>query len=243
MFHQPRNLKKFTESITQVNNMNKNELHKAIIEEAARSDSFKRKVGAAVVLFKPGEDEYRILALGHNHRPGGGPLEYHNENNGRMQTYEDVIHAEQAALNNVDRLTPPWSVVPDDYKIGVFVTHDPCDGCLAAIRKDGIDHIEVVGDFLKFDTNKLRYDLVPPSAIAGLAEVLTYGAKKYKPNNWRNVKDPERYIAAAMRHFEAYRSGEEHDPESGLPHLAQVMTNIAFLYELDYVPEVFNKGD
>ena len=36
-----------------------------------------------------------------------------------------------------------------------------------------------------------------------------------------------------MRHFEAYRSGEKNDPESGMPHLWHVACNIMFLIELE----------
>ena len=67
-----------------------------------------------------------------------------------------------------------------------------------------------------------------------LAEVLTYGANKYTPNNWQLVENGEvRYMDALFRHLEAFRSGETHDPESGIHHLAHVLTNVAFLHYLD----------
>lgn len=85
----------------------------------------------------------------------------------------------------------------------------------------------------KDDGGKLRYDLVPTSAIAGLAEVLTFGANKYTPNGWKVVPDAiERYYSAAFRHLIAWRDGEELDQESKLNHLKHVMTNVAFLLEL-----------
>ena len=56
-----------------------------------------------------------------------------------------------------------------------------------------------------------------------------YGAKKYKPNNWQQVDDTDRYIAALYRHLEAYRGGEKVDEESQLSHLKHAITNIAFL--------------
>ena len=86
---------------------------------------------------------------------------------------------------------------------------------------------------VKDDANKLRYDLIPTSAITGLAEVLTMEARKYTPNGWRNVPDGiERYYAALYRHLLAWRNGEQIDPESGLHHLKHVMINVAFLLEL-----------
>lgn len=84
---------------------------------------------------------------------------------------------------------------------------------------------------MKFDTNKLQYRLIPPETTKALAEVLTYGAQKYAPDNWKYVA-PDRYMDALFRHLEAYRSGEENDPESGLHHLAHVLTNVAFLHYL-----------
>jgi len=82
----------------------------------------------------------------------------------------------------------------------------------------------------KYDTGKLRYDLVPPEATEMLARVLTYGANKYDANNWQNLDEFEsRYTAAMFRHFEAWRKGEKVDPESGLPHLGHAFCNIMFL--------------
>lgn len=87
---------------------------------------------------------------------------------------------------------------------------------------------------LKFDTGKLQYSLIPPETTKALAEVLTFGATKYGPNNWQIVEDGnKRYLDALFRHLEAYRSGEEIDPESGLHHLAHALTNVAFLHYLE----------
>lgn len=87
---------------------------------------------------------------------------------------------------------------------------------------------------LKYDQGKLRHDLIPPEAEKALAEVLTFGADKYEPDSWRDVKDGKRrYMAAALRHINAHRMGEELDEESGLSHLAHALTNLAFLVALD----------
>ena len=87
---------------------------------------------------------------------------------------------------------------------------------------------------LKYDSGKLRYSLVPPIAVRALAEVLTFGALKYAPNNWQLVDNgKERYLDALYRHLEAYRSGELIDPESSLSHLSHAITNIAFLLHFE----------
>lgn len=92
----------------------------------------------------------------------------------------------------------------------------------------------------KYDGGKLQYSLIPPVATAALAEVLTFGAQKYAPNSWQTVEDGERrYLDALMRHLEAYRDGEEIDPESGLSHLKHLICNTAFLlhFEAERQPE------
>lgn len=72
-----------------------------------------------------------------------------------------------------------------------------------------------------------------------ISDVLTFGAEKYvKPvthDSWRSVPEGRRrYIDAAMRHFHKYFvEGEECDKESGLNHLAHMMTNFHFVYEID----------
>lgn len=82
----------------------------------------------------------------------------------------------------------------------------------------------------KYDSGKARYDLIPPVVLDQLAQVLTYGSQKYGDNNWQNVTPfNDRYYAAAMRHLQADRAGEVHDPESGLPHLTHALASVAFL--------------
>lgn len=83
---------------------------------------------------------------------------------------------------------------------------------------------------MKFDRGKLRYDLVPPEAYKMIVEVITYGAQKYKDNNWQSVTAPNNtYYSAILRHLEAWRAGEIKDPESGLSHLAHAGCSILFL--------------
>lgn len=87
---------------------------------------------------------------------------------------------------------------------------------------------------LKFDTGKLRWDLLPLECIEDCVKVLTMGANKYAPNNWQKVEGAnERYYAALLRHLSAWRQGEEIDPESGVSHLGHIMCNVIFLSWLE----------
>lgn len=74
----------------------------------------------------------------------------------------------------------------------------------------------------KFDSEKPNVSLVDPSALLGLAKVLTFGAKKYSANNWRKGLEFSRVHSALMRHLLAIQQGEVTDPESGLPHIDHI---------------------
>ena len=86
----------------------------------------------------------------------------------------------------------------------------------------------------KFDGGKLQYGLIPPLALEETVKVLTFGAQKYEPDNWKLVPDSKRrYFDALQRHLWAWKQGEQNDPETGLSHLAHAMCCLMFLYEHD----------
>ena len=86
---------------------------------------------------------------------------------------------------------------------------------------------------IKFDSGKPEYGLLPSFALDEVVKVLTYGAHKYAPNNWRHVENSsKRYYDAAQRHTWAIARGEVNDPESGFPHAAHAIACLMFLMEL-----------
>ena len=87
--------------------------------------------------------------------------------------------------------------------------------------------------FRKNDQGKTRFGLTPPAAHRAIADVLTYGANKYEPNNWCRGADYSRYIDALERHLNAWKSGERDDPESGHHHLAHAGCCLMFLLEYE----------
>jgi hypothetical protein len=94
----------------------------------------------------------------------------------------------------------------------------------------------------KFDGGKLQYGLVPPLALKATVEILTFGAEKYEPDNWKAVPDSKRrYFDAMQRHLWAWKEGEQNDPETGKNHLAHAMCCLMFLYEHDVKYSVENK--
>ena len=87
----------------------------------------------------------------------------------------------------------------------------------------------------KLDAGKLRIDLVLDGfslALAEVAQVAGYGARKYSEGGWQHVPQGEqRYRAAAGRH-RLKRVRESHDPDTGLLHLAHEAWNVLAELEL-----------
>jgi hypothetical protein len=84
---------------------------------------------------------------------------------------------------------------------------------------------------LKFDTEKVRLELIPPELLLGTGRGLTYGAKKYAAGNWA-VGDGFKYsrlYGALQRHLTEFWSGNNIDPESGLCHLDHAACMLSFL--------------
>lgn len=72
---------------------------------------------------------------------------------------------------------------------------------------------------MKLDEGKTRYELIDAEGLELLAQVYTFGTKKYAPENWRIGFKWQRCIGSLLRHVFAFLRGEEVNAESGLPHL------------------------
>ncbi len=81
----------------------------------------------------------------------------------------------------------------------------------------------------KNDGDKPRYDLIPPELLHAVADVLTFGAKKYAPRNWEKGISYGRVFGALMRHLWAWWAREGADPETGRSHLWHAACCLAFL--------------
>lgn len=117
-------------------------------------------------------------------------------------------------------------------------TTAPFDGCEP--EQDAADEaaveelaaqLEAVG--VKYDSGKLRFDLLPPVPLMDVVEVYTWAVKagKYPARNWEGGMNWGRVFAAAMRHMWKWWNGEERDPETELSHLAHAAWNIFCLLE------------
>jgi hypothetical protein len=82
---------------------------------------------------------------------------------------------------------------------------------------------------------KAPLGLIPPYAMEQTALVHKHGAEKYGPFNWRDTGVcASTYINAMMRHINAFRDGENLDPESGISHLAHIACSCNILMDADY---------
>jgi len=81
----------------------------------------------------------------------------------------------------------------------------------------------------RFNEGKLQYSLLTPEMLEGIGKVMMMGAEKYGRDNWLKGLPWMSCYDSMMRHVEAWRKGEDADKESGLPHIAHALTNLAFL--------------
>ena len=125
---------------------------------------------------------------------------------------------------------------------GSFSMQQPCASCHNFDKfvdvRSFVDEqpvpVTMTVEGVKFDSGKPQWSLMPWKALSQVVDVLTYGAKKYAPDNWKNVPNArQRYVDAGFRHFVAYANGEKIDSETGISHLAHAMCCLLFLLAFD----------
>ena len=92
---------------------------------------------------------------------------------------------------------------------------------------------------VKHDAGKSRMELIPSELLFAVADVLTFGAKKYADRNWELGMNWSRPFGAAMRHLWAWWGGRgpttksylfgDLDAETGFSHLHHAACCLAFL--------------
>lgn len=153
---------------------------------------------------------------------------------------------EEKYIFNIEKQWNIDKVVIKCDKCGIY--HSPMNNCICG-KDNRMDKKEAFIETFKpgelrvnsnigrkDDSDKLRYDLLDPEFVEGIVKILTFGAKKYEPQNWRKLKDnggPDRCYAALQRHMAEYRKGNKIDPESGVSHLFHAACNLYFLEYFD----------
>ncbi|WP_329405466.1 DUF5664 domain-containing protein [Nocardia vinacea] len=67
-----------------------------------------------------------------------------------------------------------------------------------------------------------QFSLIPTGPLTALAELYGRGALKYSADNWRKGYPWSLAYAAMMRHANAFRAGQNRDPETGALHIIAV---------------------
>ena len=100
-----------------------------------------------------------------------------------------------------------------DHKINIDSSKEEKEASLTAIR---------------FNEGKIRWDLIDPTAIEGVALVLGFGVEKYAAENWRKGLSWKATLRSLESHLQALKRGEDIDSESGLPHIDHLGCNWMF---------------
>jgi len=91
----------------------------------------------------------------------------------------------------------------------------------------------------RYNEGKIKWSLVPQSALLPMVEVLEFGAKKYAPHNWKKGLSITEICESLKRHLDAFMEGEDLDLESGLHHVGHMQCNTLFLsYMLQNMSEL-----
>lgn len=100
----------------------------------------------------------------------------------------------------------------------------------------------MIKEATKFDGDKVRMDLIPPTAIIWVGWVMTKGAAKYGAMNYLISPGlPKwRYFSAALRHIYAWFMGSFWDDDTGCPHLACAAANCLMAMETAFM---YGDGD
>ena len=206
-----------------------------LLKEAGKSLCAKRKVGAIIYHSESRE----IVARGHNHNTD--PItDICEDCNGN--TLSTVVHAEIAAINELEKLFPRAALNIVMPTFVMAITCEPCAECKEAMKAKNIHYIVCTfpftseftesaepAKFTKYDSGKWDPTIVSPDMIHAIAKVMEFGAQKYGRDNWRKCENPEKLLAATLRHIHAHQKGEVLDTDSDLPHLHHALCNLAFI--------------
>ncbi len=105
---------------------------------------------------------------------------------------------------------------------------------MTKISKELLKELAIKPVGVKHDTGKVMGQLLGDfsRALMGVAEVGTFGARKYTRGGWQHVLDAQqRYYDALWRHL-LQANQEELDSESKLSHLEHAAWNILAVIEL-----------
>ena len=85
------------------------------------------------------------------------------------------------------------------------------------------------GQGKRYNSGKIRYDLIPTPLLESTARVFEYGASKYDEWNWLAGMKYSTIIGCMKRHLAKIEIGEDIDEESGYSHVGHIICNALML--------------
>lgn len=82
---------------------------------------------------------------------------------------------------------------------------------------------------IKHDKGKPQLSLIDPLFSEEVARVLEFGKDRYGLMNWAKGLSYLRVVDAIKRHIAAFETGQDDDPETGMPHMAHMASCAMFL--------------
>lgn len=89
------------------------------------------------------------------------------------------------------------------------------------------------GGGLRYNSGKVKVELLPPEWELALGIVMTRGAEKYEMRNWERGMSWGTMLGCARRHMLRFALGERHDRDTGCHHLAMAAWNLLALMTYD----------
>ena len=115
--------------------------------------------------------------------------------------------------------------------------------------ESGIGNIESdeLGTGARYNTGKIRYELIPTHLLESTARVFEYGAKKYNDWNWAKGMPLTAVIGCLKRHIAEIERSEDYDSESRQRHVGHIICNALMLEHymnlIEQNPELKEKLD
>jgi hypothetical protein len=100
-----------------------------------------------------------------------------------------------------------------------------------------------VTEAIRYDSDKPMWNLLDWEFIHEVVLVLTKGASKYSPENWKKGMNFSRPFNSLIRHVYSWWRGENNDPETGCSHLAHACANLMFLFRYTIDKEKYERFD
>src|SRR5574344_205276 len=169
---------------------------------------------------------------------------------------EEDIHSGEGV--KLDKGKTQWELMPLQQvnEVLQMIPFKPKDGSRTNLEQEVFTHLSYYSSGIKFcftshilaycirdllaimkmDAEKVcdsSLIIIPYRQLETVAEIMTFGAEKYAPNNWQKVRPINRYIGAAYRHLVAYCKGIDKDEESGKSPLAHAICCMLYLMWFD----------